>query len=258
MTMKLSFDGDWRATVTDDPLHITPRFDGASVRVMRYTDVMERERFVVDTFGSQHWLWDAPDVFRFDPAGRHLVGVEFRLPEESASAEDAARLPLTPAVRPGGLRADEVRDFRHEMCTVLYRVPGDAVLTCLRDLDVLDEPLEAPIGIAPDVALLVQHSTVVGWSLTNPAQYLTTAYADPDPNPPSPATRRLLSECLDLITQPVILDVDDGDPAALARLRAVDEALRSQHEDRHRADALLALISNLVEDYADPPAEQKP
>lgn len=22
--MKLTFDGDWRATVTDDPLHITP------------------------------------------------------------------------------------------------------------------------------------------------------------------------------------------------------------------------------------------
>ncbi|MET9656048.1 hypothetical protein [Streptomyces sp. NPDC006510] len=40
----------------------------------------------------------------------------------------------------------------------------------------------------------------------------------------------------------------DREPAALARLRAVDEALRNQREDRHRADALLALIANLVED----------
>ncbi|MEV8394871.1 MULTISPECIES: hypothetical protein [unclassified Streptomyces] len=104
-------------------------------------------------------------------------------------------------------------------------------------------------GIAPGVALLVRHHTVVGWSLTDPARYLTTAFAAPDPNPPSPVTRQLLTECLDLLTTPVVDDVVDGEPAALARLRAVDEALRDQREDRHRADTLLSLIANLVEDY---------
>ncbi|MER5929431.1 hypothetical protein [Streptomyces sp. NPDC002054] len=123
------------------------------------------------------------------------------------------------------------------------------MLVCLRDLDVLDEPLEACIGIAPDVALLVQRGAVVGWSLTDPAQYLTTAYADPDPNPASPATRRLLTECLDLVTTPVVDDLVDAEPAALARLRAADEALRAQREDRNRADALLQLIATYVEDY---------
>ncbi|MFJ5268807.1 hypothetical protein [Streptomyces sp. NPDC088358] len=39
------------------------------------------------------------------------------------------------------------------------------------------------------------------------------------------------------------------DPAALARLRQLDHSLRSQREDRHRADALLAFIGELVEDY---------
>ncbi|MEV1062962.1 hypothetical protein [Streptomyces sp. NPDC050263] len=154
-----------------------------------------------------------------------------------------------PALRQGGLRADEVRDFRHEMCTVLCRAPGDAGLTCLRDLDVLDEPLEACIGIAPDVALLVQHGTVVGWNLTDPVRYLTTGFAAPDPAPPSDTTRRLLSECLDLITTPVVDDLVDGEPAALARLRAADKALRNQQQDRHRADALLDLIATMVEDY---------
>lgn len=41
---------------------------------MRYADVQEREGFFVDTFGSRQWLWDAPDILRFDPAGRQLVG----------------------------------------------------------------------------------------------------------------------------------------------------------------------------------------
>ncbi|MFG3266548.1 MULTISPECIES: hypothetical protein [Streptomyces] len=250
MTTRLTFDGGWRATVTDDPLRITPRFTGgASVNLAPYTDTAERVRFLVDTFGSQDWLWDAPDIIRFDKAGRELVGAQFHWPEESASAEEVARLPLTPAVRAGGLRADEVRDFRHERCAVLCRAPRDTLLTCLRGLDVLDEPLDARIGIAPDVALLVQHGNVVGWSLTDPARHLTTAYSDPDPNPPSPSTRRRLTECLDLITTPGVDDVVDGEPAALARLQAADKALREQREDRQRADALLDLIATYVDDY---------
>ncbi|GGW23462.1 hypothetical protein CP966_27540 [Streptomyces galilaeus] len=250
MTTRLTFDGGWRATVTDDPLRITPRFTGgASVNLAPYTDTAERVRFLADTFGSQDWLWDAPDIIRFAKAGRELVGAQFHWPEESASAEEVARLPITPAVRAGGLRADEVRDFRHERCAVLCRAPRDTLLTCLRDFDVLDEPLDARIGIAPDVALLVQHGNVVGWSLTDPARYLTTAYTDPDPHPPSPSTRRLLTECLDLITTPGVDDLVDGEPAALARLQATDKALREQREDRQRADALLDLIATYVDDY---------
>ncbi|PZH15643.1 hypothetical protein C1I97_07810, partial [Streptomyces sp. NTH33] len=180
--MRVTFGSGWRATVTDEPLQITPRLAGTSLDIALYTTAEERVRFLADTFGSQDWLWDAPDDLRFDPVSRQLVGAQFRMPEESASAEDAARLPLTPAVRPGGLRAEEVRDFRHEMGTVLCRASDDAVLTCLRDLDVLDEPLEARIGIAPDVALLVQHGTVVGWSLTDPVRYVTSGFAVPDPN----------------------------------------------------------------------------
>ncbi|MGW2211912.1 hypothetical protein [Streptomyces sp. NPDC001781] len=132
---------------------------------------------------------------------------------------------------------------------MLCRASGDTVLTCLRDHHVLDEPVDACVGIAPDVALLVQDSTVVGWRLTDPARHLTAAYAYPAPNPPSPVTRRRLTECLDLPTAPLVDGLVDGEPAAVARLRPVDEALRAQREDRHRAEALLSLIGTLVEDY---------
>ncbi|MDX5570998.1 hypothetical protein PYK79_57530, partial [Streptomyces sp. ID05-04B] len=181
--MRITIDDDWTATVTDDPLVIRPRFDFRDfrVRVASYADVQERGRFLLDTFGSQPWLWDTPDELRFDKAGRHLVGAEFQIAGAAADPEDSARLPATPDVRPGGLRADEARDFRLEVTTELCRAPGDTVLTCLRDLDVLDEPLDARVGIAPDVALLVQHGAVVGWSLTDPARYLTTGFAAPDP-----------------------------------------------------------------------------
>lgn len=258
--MNLTFDGGWRATVTDDPLRSAPRFDFRDfcVRIAEYVDVTEWQQFLVETFGSREWLWDAPDELRFDPACRELVGAGFQLPAWVADAEHSARVPATPLVQPGGLRADEARDFRLEVTTELCRAPGDAVLTCLRDLDVLDEPLVARIGIAPDVALLVQHGTVVGWSLTDPARYLTTGFAAADPSPPAPATRRLFTECLDLITGPLLDEVRDRDPAALAGLRALDHSLRNQREDRHRIDALLALIGGLVEDYAGQPPQEKP
>lgn len=249
MTMRLSFDGDWYATVTDDPLHITPRFTGDSVDVVRYADAVEREGFLTNTFGSQDRLWDTPDVLRFDPDSRKLVGAELQMPYVSASAETSVRGPVLPAVRRGGLRAEEVRDFRQETCTVLCRAPGDTVLTCLRDLDVLDEPLDARIGIAPGMALLIRHGTVVGWSLTDPARYLTTGFAAPDPAPPAPATRLLFTACMDVITTPLLDEVRRRNPAALATLRNLDHTLRTQPEDRHRADALLAFIGELVEDH---------
>lgn len=251
--MKLTLDDGWTATVTvpGDPLRVTPRFDFRDfcVRVAPYADVDERGRFLLDTFGSGPWLWDAPDELRFDPAGRELVGAELQLPSWAADAEDSGRVPALPLVHPGALRADEARDFRLEVTTGLCRAPGDTEFTCLRDLSVLDEPLEARIGIAPDVALLIQDGTVVGWSLTDPAQYLTTAFASPDPAPPAPATRLLLTQCLDLITTSLLDEVRDQNPTALGRLHAIDKALRDQREDRHRVDALLALIGDLVEDY---------
>ncbi|MFI8388675.1 hypothetical protein [Streptomyces sp. NPDC085540] len=155
-----------------------------------------------------------------EPGHRGLRGVEHEVDDE----ETGYRAPLA---RASGLRADRVRDFRLEVITLLCRAPGDAVLTCSRDLDVLDEPLEARIGIASDVALLVQGGTVVGWSPTDRARYLTTTFVPPDPGSPTTATRRLFTACLDLVTSPLIDEVTDRESAALARLRAVDEALRN-------------------------------
>lgn len=248
--MRITMDGDWTATVTGEPLTIAPCFvfRDFRLRIATYTDVKEREQFQVGTFGSTESLWETPDELRFDPVSRELVGAEFQFPGEAADAGDSARVPVTPAVRPGGLRADEAQDFRMETTTELCRAPGDSVLTGLRDLDVLDEPLEARIGIAPDVALLVQHGTVVGWSLTDPVRYLTSGFAAPAPAPPAPATRILFTQCMDLVTTSY-REMRDRNPVALSRLRALDDALRNQREDRHRVDALLALISELVEDF---------
>ncbi|MFF2024958.1 hypothetical protein ACFVW2_24520 [Streptomyces sp. NPDC058171] len=68
--------------------------------------------FAADTFGSGHGLWDTPDVLRFDPGSRELVGADFQLPYLSASSETSDRLPTLPAVHRAGLRADGVWDFR--------------------------------------------------------------------------------------------------------------------------------------------------
>jgi hypothetical protein len=127
------------------------------------------------------------------------------------------------------------------------------VLTGLRDLAVLDAPLDARVGIAPDVALLVQDGRIVGWSLTDPARYVTAGYETPDPAPPSDATRALFTACLDAVTTPLVEDLIDGDRAALRRLRTTEETLRGRAptEEPRRTRALLALISTAVESYGD-------
>ncbi|WP_244904833.1 hypothetical protein [Streptomyces prasinopilosus] len=148
-------------------------------------------RFLADTFGSRERLGDTPDMPGVDRANRGPAGAEFQPPHEPAPAEGCARPLSPPAVLPGGLRAAEERDRRLETASVLRRVPGDAVLTCPRDLDVPDAPLEARLGIAPDAALPVQDGTVVGWNPADPARRPTTVRASPTPprRPRPPADR---------------------------------------------------------------------
>ncbi|MGJ3561814.1 hypothetical protein ACR6C2_40440 [Streptomyces sp. INA 01156] len=55
---------------------------------------------------------------------------------------------------------------------------------------------------------------------------------------------------MDLATTPWLDAVRRRDPAAVSDLRELDHRLRDQREDRHRVDALLSLVGNLVEDYA--------
>lgn len=107
-TMRITIDDAWTATVAGDPLDISPRFDFRDfrVRIAPYANVEERGQFLLDTFGSEPWLWDTPDELRFDQASPALVGAEFRIAGEAADAEDSARL--------RGLRAGEARDFRLE------------------------------------------------------------------------------------------------------------------------------------------------
>ncbi|MBV2357333.1 hypothetical protein KUM39_23665 [Streptomyces sp. J2-1] len=250
--MRISLGDGCTATVTGDPLRLAPRFDIGDfrIRVAPYADAAERGRFIAEAFGSRPWLWDTPDELWFDRTGRDLAAAEFQLPGvEAAAPEDTARLPATPPVRPGGLHADEAADCHLEVTSELLRAPGDTALTCLRDLDVLDAPLEARIGIAPNLALLVQEGEVVGWSLTDPARHVTTGFAAPSAEPPAPATRRAFTACLDILTTPVFDRVRAADPAALSALRALHHALRTQRDDRHRAEALLVFTGGLLEDH---------
>lgn len=142
------------------------------------------------------------------------MAIGLHMPNEPAPAKSAVRITGGLSTRRGGLRATEVRGFGMPQATVLQCDAEAAELVCLRDLAVLDAPVEARIGIAPDLALLVHGGAVVGWSLTDPARHLTCGYTTPDPAPPSPDTRRCLAECLALFTRPLMDKVMDKDPDA--------------------------------------------
>ncbi|MBV9025425.1 MAG: hypothetical protein JO362_16905 [Streptomycetaceae bacterium] len=249
--MKFSIGDTLSAETTGNPLKFTPRFDITSpcVIVAGYADPEGRERLLGATFGSMQWLWSEIDEVRFDPHSRELVGATFYVPRELAPAQVCQGLSDDPRPQPAGLRADAVEEFSLPQATVFCCGSDAAELTCLRDLGALDGPLDARISIGPDVDLLVQGNAVVGWSLTDPARYLTDGFADPDTAPPSPATRLRLAECMELVSSPLVDEVMDQDADAWRRLRATERALRDQRDDRHRADVLHRVVSRLIEDY---------
>ncbi|MYR39281.1 hypothetical protein GTX14_28160 [Streptomyces sp. SID4944] len=240
-----------RAVVTDTPLTTSPRLalDIPQLLLGEFTDRARFEQLLPRTFGSQEWLGSENDDVLFDNSSRELVSMGLHLPAVSAPPQVGVRLLAeTRAVR-GSLRAQEVRDFSLAQTTVLYCGPEATELTCLRNLAVLDDPLDARLVIAPGLALMVQASAVVGWSLNDPVQYLTTGYAVADPAPPAPSTRLRLAECLALITRPLVDDVMDKEPDAWHRIRTTEQALREQREDLNRAATLHRLVARLIEDY---------
>ncbi|SCF63351.1 hypothetical protein [Streptomyces sp. Cmuel-A718b] len=245
-----------RAVVTDTPLASTPRLalDIPQLIVGEFADRAGFERLLPSTFGSREWLGSETDDLLFDDTSRELVAAGLYLPPASAPAEAGIGLPAEPRVVRGGLRAQEKRDVTLAQTTVLHCDPEARELVCLRDPEVVGvgAPLDARIGIAPGLALLVRAGEVVGWSLTDPSRYLTTGYADADTAPPAPATGLRLAECLALITRPLIDEVMDQEPSAWHRLRTTERALREQGdrgEDPVRAAALHQLVARLIEDY---------
>ncbi|MTE21490.1 hypothetical protein F0L17_20715 [Streptomyces sp. TRM43335] len=237
--------------VTGVPLPFAPRLalDVPQVIVGEFTNRAEFEQQAHTTFGSLQWLWSGEDDLRFDKESRELVAIGLHLPNEAAPAKAAVRITGGLPTRQGGLRATEVRDFGMPQATVLQCDAEAAELVCLRDLAVLDAPVEARIGIAPGLALLVQGGAAVGWSLTDPARYLTSGYTTPDPAPPSPDTRQRLAECLTLFTRPLVDEVMDKESNAWHRLRVTERALRSRREDRRRVEILHRLVVRVIEDH---------
>ncbi|MEU9791560.1 hypothetical protein AB0E27_13195 [Streptomyces sparsogenes] len=250
-TVQITLGDTMVAERTDRPLAFTPRFDFRDLQliVAEYADPAGRERQLPDTFGSAQWLWSQDEHFRFDRGSQELRSLTFSVPPESVSVPQRRALPDAPRTRAGGLRAEAARDFAMPRTTVFHCDPDAAELRCFRDIGVLDRDLDARIGIAPDVSLLVQQGAVAGWSLGDPARYLTDGFAEPRPTPPAPATRLRLAECLELVSSPLVDQVMDQDADAWHRLRATEQALRVQREDRPRAEILHGVISRLVEDY---------
>lgn len=251
ITVKITVGDTMIAETTDRPLAFTPRFDFCDLQliVAGYADPAGRERQLPDTFGSMQWLWSQDEHFRFDRGSRELCSITFFVPPQSVSVPQGHAVHDEPRTQAGGLRADAAREFAMPQATVFHCDPGATELRCLRDIGVLDRGLDARLGIAPDVALLVQEGVVVGWSLGDPARYLTDGFAEPQPAPPAPATRLRLAECLQLVSSPLVDQVMDEDADAWHRLRATERALLEQQDDQPRAEILHRVISRLIEDY---------
>ncbi|MGW4077982.1 hypothetical protein ACWELB_31575 [Streptomyces asiaticus] len=239
------------AETTRNPLTFTPRFDFIDLQVIvaGYTGPNEREQNLAHTFGSMQWLWSENDEFRFDQGSRELSHATFYVPRESAPAPLCHHALHMPQRLPSGLRTDTAQNFALPQATIFCCDPEASELRCYRDLSVLDGGPDALIGIAPDVSLLVKGGVVAGWSLTDPARYLTDGFAAPEATLPSHSTRLRLAECLSLVTAPLIDEVMDQDMDTWRRLRAIERALRDQRDDRNRATIMHRVISRLIEDY---------
>ncbi|NUS94572.1 MAG: hypothetical protein HOQ36_19555 [Nocardia sp.] len=246
--MTLVLGEGMRVEITDRPLRFTPRFDfgGQQVVVADYTGPAERELQLPLTFGSRQWLWSEDEHFRFDRDSRELCSFTFFLAARSVPSSSCIR----PRAVAAGLRAETAREFGLPQTTVFTCDTAGSELVCLRDTAVPARHFDARLEIAPAVELLVRDEAIVGWSLRDPARYLTEGFAEPQLGPPARRTRRRLAECMALISAPLVDEVMERDTNTWARLRVLERGLRDQRVDRARARILHRVIARLIEDYA--------
>ncbi|MGW5678314.1 hypothetical protein ACWEV4_25115 [Streptomyces sp. NPDC003860] len=240
-----------RVETAGNPLPYTPRFDVTTpdVIVTGYGDTAGRERLLGTSFGSAQWLWSDLDDLRFDRESRELVGARFLIPPVFARSQAGAPPAHRPSAHPTGLRTAAAEDFALPQAAFFACDPEAAELRCVREPGLLDAVPDARIRIARDTDLLVLDGRMIGWSLNDPARYVTDGFADPNPAPPSPDTRHRLAECLALISEPLVEDVMDREPHAWRSLKKTERSLREQREDAQRARVLHKVVSRLIEEY---------
>lgn len=208
------------------------------------------------TVGSSDWLWSADEGWAFAAGDGALASLLLTLPEVNVGSDAVAGWSDAPAIV-GTLRLAEPRGFSRPPTVARYCDPyGRSLFGLYEDSDVSVVADAGPrwrLEIAEGTHLLVAGETLAGWSIADPARYLTGAAVAPaaSETAASESLAALFAEYCDLVTEDGVDRLEDGDSELRARLRRCAEraaALGAAGESR--ALEVEVKVRQVLEDFA--------
>jgi hypothetical protein len=210
------------------------------------------------TVGSRAWLWRDDEDWRFDAGSGLLTSLVLDLPE--------VNLPTDPGLRDwddaptvtGTLRLEQLRGFSRRPTIVRWYDPAGTALAGFYSQQpaVLQQPRRR-VALADQTHLLIAGNTLVGWSIKEPARYLTGESIPPSAADTVPDVRLppLLAAFFSLVSEENLDKLEEGDSAIRNGLEELSLSLEGIAADGEpRAAEILTKVRQVLEDFSPEPA----
>lgn len=205
------------------------------------------------TVGSRAWLWGDDEDWRFDADSGVLTSLVWNLPEVNIQADSGFRDWDHSATVTGTLRLDRPEDFGRQPARVRWCDPNGAELVGLYSPEIAAGLPRCRVALADRTHLLIAGETVVGWSIKDPARYITGEAVPPTAWDTEPDVRLppLLAAFFAQVTEENVDKLEDGDTDVRSDLQRLASSLEAVATDGEpRAAEVLTKVRQVLEDFA--------
>lgn len=205
------------------------------------------------TVGSRAWLWGDDEDWRFDAGSGLLVSVILDLPEVNSPTNLGLRdWDESPTVT-GTLRLERPKDFGRQPTSVRWLAPDGTELAGFYSPEPSTDQPRRRIALADRTHLLIAGDSLVGWSIKEPARFITGESVPPSAQGTEPDVRLapLLASFFSLVTEENVDKLEEGDSdirSGLKELALSLEVVGAAGE--FRAIEVLTKVRQVLEDFS--------
>lgn len=230
-----------------------PRLWLNSPAVVLRPDTAESASGEEHTVGSSAWLWEDDEEWRFDAHTGVLTSAVFNLPEVNTRADlDLRAWAQAPAIA-GTVQLKQPADFRRPPASVRWFASDGTELAAFYHREPSTGQPRRRIAIADRTDLLIAGTALVGWSITDPARFITGASvpASEQGTETDPCLPPLLATFFSLATEENIDKLENGDSALRNGLEELATRLEAVgYSGESRATEILIKVQQILEDFS--------
>ena len=247
--------GTFARIVPGEPFAARPalRLDSLALQVPA-ADVRPPEFEAAATTGSNEWLYNAAEWWRFDRTSSKLARIIAALPPDTSPEPDPEAWSTSPTATGTLELVVPGEEFLRPEGTTRWTDPAGTMLILRYEAmepkpDLLNR---RRLRLAEGCFLLIEADRVAGWQLEHPARFITgDSGGAPLPGAEVEAELGRLFSALITLTDDALLDaLDDGDLTVREGLRDLDQRLESYcSQGDSRALEMRRLTRQVLEDF---------